>query len=185
MASGTAPMEEAFRSFVAGCGDSLMGTAYVLTSDRHLAEDLLQTVLTKVASNWSRIREPAKAEAYARTALVREFISWRRVRRNQEVPTDRLPDDVRSDFTAGTIRKLALERALDQLTARQRAVITLRYYEDRTIAETASLLRCKRGTVKRITFDALNRLRQSGPELADLLSDTEFPVVVSSVGVVR
>jgi RNA polymerase sigma factor (sigma-70 family) len=64
--------------------------------------------------------------------------------------------------------RLALERALSTLSPRQRAVIVLRYFEDRTEIDTAELLGVAVGTVKVLTSRALQRLRASAPELHEL-----------------
>jgi RNA polymerase sigma-70 factor (sigma-E family) len=165
--------DDAFREFVAARGRALMRTAYLLTGDSHLAEDLLQTALGKVASRWWRIQSKEAAEAYTRTALYREFVSWRRVRRNHELPSARLPDEGGADFTERSIRRITVQAALRRLPAKQRAVLVLRYYEDLDIGETARLLGCSPGTVKSQTHDALARLRALGPELSELLSDIE------------
>jgi RNA polymerase sigma-70 factor (sigma-E family) len=165
--------DDAFREFVAARERSLMRSAYVLTGDRHLAEDLLQSALAKVASRWWRIRQVENAEAYARSVLYREFLSWRRVRRNREIPIDALPEPPGTDFTEGTVLRVALKQALAQLTSRQRAIVTLRFYEDRSVAETAELVGCSQGAVKSQTHDALIKLRALGPDLVDHLPDIE------------
>lgn len=165
--------EDAFREFVAARERSLMRSAYLLIGDRHLAEDLLQCALAKVAARWWRIRQVEKAEAYARSVLYREFLSWRRVRRNNEIPAESLPDRAAGDFTDGAVLRLALKQALSRLTARQRAIITLRFYEDRSVAETAELVRCSPGAVKSQTHDALARLRELAPGFVDHLLDAE------------
>jgi len=46
------------------------------------------------------------------------------------------------------------------LPPRQRAVIVLRYWEQRTEAETAALLGCSEGTVKSAASRGLQRLRE-------------------------
>jgi RNA polymerase sigma factor (sigma-70 family) len=61
-----------------------------------------------------------------------------------------------------------LASALGRLTPKQRAVLVLRYYEDRTEVEAALLLGVSSGTVKSQTRHALRRLRELAPELADL-----------------
>ena len=70
-----------------------------------------------------------------------------------------------SRSTSGTLR-----RALGELTAKQRAVIMLRYFEDRTEAETADIMGCSVGTVKSQASKALARLRRV-PGLADILTE--------------
>lgn len=167
---------EGFDEFVSARGQALMGTAYLLTGDRHLAEDLLQIVLTKLARRWPKIRLDGNPESYARKALYREFVSWRRVARNREQPRDTVPETTfAADVADATVRRLALRQALAGLTPRQRAVLVLRYYEDRSEAETATLLDCAIGTVKSQAHQALKRLRAMAPELADLLNDGSEP----------
>ncbi|MEW9533141.1 SigE family RNA polymerase sigma factor [Microbispora sp. NPDC049125] len=163
---------EGFREFVTVRGPALMGTAYLLTGGRHQAEDLLQTVLTKMATRWRHIELDGNPEAYARTALYREFVSWRRVRRNHELPQAELPERTAAgDLQDAAVRRMLIEQALRRLTVKQRAVLVLRFYEDRSEAETARLLGCSVGTVKSQTHHALQRLRLLAPELGELLPE--------------
>jgi RNA polymerase sigma factor (sigma-70 family) len=53
-----------------------------------------------------------------------------------------------------------LVRLVQQLPPKQRAVIVLRYWEQRTEAETASLLGCSEGTVRSAAARGLRRLRE-------------------------
>ncbi|MCG5220695.1 SigE family RNA polymerase sigma factor [Streptosporangium sp. KLBMP 9127] len=165
---------EGFREFVRGRQQSLMRTAYLLTGDAHLAEDLLQTVLTRVASHWHKLARNGNPEAYARKSLINQHISWRR-RKLVEFPSLTLPERGRS-YDEAVLRRLTLRQALTLLTPRQRAVLVLRFYEDRTEQETAQLMGCSRGTVKSQTHHALSRLRTLAPELAELLSDARTEV---------
>lgn len=165
---------EGFEEFVSARGQALMETAFLLAGDRHLAEDLLQIVLTKVARRWRVVRVDGNPEAYTRKALYREFVSWLRVARNRELPSESVPETVvAADVADAAVRKIALRQALTRLTPRQRAVLVLRYYEDRSEAETAALLGCAIGTVKSQTYHALKRLRTIAPNLGDLLNGSE------------
>ncbi|GAA0941413.1 SigE family RNA polymerase sigma factor [Nonomuraea longicatena] len=162
-----------FRDFVLARQQALMRTAYLLTGDPHLAEDLLQTVLVKVAGKWGRLAKDGNPEAYTRRALVNQYISWRR-RHRPEVPSARPPDHVpdRAAYHDDTaLDRIVLGQALAKLAPRQRAVIVLRFWEDLTEAQTADLLRCSVGTVKSQTHHALARLRVVAPELAHLLNE--------------
>lgn len=58
-----------------------------------------------------------------------------------------------------------LQRALDKLSLRQRAVFALRHYEDRSMADIAGILDLDVGTVKVHLFRAVEKLRE---ELHDL-----------------
>ncbi|MGP3928481.1 sigma-70 family RNA polymerase sigma factor [Nonomuraea sp. KM88] len=65
-----------------------------------------------------------------------------------------------------TRHRLALRHALAQLTPKQRAVIVLRFFEDRTERETAQLMGVSIGTVKSQTHYALSKLCALTPEEA-------------------
>ncbi|MFC6083619.1 SigE family RNA polymerase sigma factor [Sphaerisporangium aureirubrum] len=156
---------EGFHEFVRARQQSLMRTAYLLTGDAHLAEDLLQTVLTRVAAHWAKLADGGNPEAYARRALVNQTISWRR-RKRVELPGAELPERAESgqSHDEATVRRIALHHALAQLTPKQRAVIVLRFYEDRTEHETAQLMGVSIGTVKSQTHYALSKLRALAPQ---------------------
>ncbi len=143
-----------------------MRTAYLLVGDAHLAEDLLQNVLTKVVGHWSKLSRDGNPEAYTRKALVNEYISWRR-RSSRELPSADPPEHGTSHDNA-TLDRIVLRQALAKLTRKQRAVIVLRFWEDLTEAQTADTLGCSIGNVKSQTHHALARLRALAPELAEL-----------------
>ena len=62
-------------------------------------------------------------------------------------------------------QRVDLARALETLTARQRAVLVLRFFEDRSEVQAAEILGVSLGTVKSTTHDALGRLRERVPDL--------------------
>ncbi|ADB35277.1 RNA polymerase, sigma-24 subunit, ECF subfamily [Kribbella flavida DSM 17836] len=148
---------DSFDAFVLARSGRLLRTAYLLTQDHALAEDLLQTALAKVWFAWSRI-EGGDPEPYVRKVLVNTYATWWRRRWNGEQPTEDLPESVGPDG-AGTAERTDLWRALQQLPRRQRAVVVLRYYEDLSEAETARILGCTIGTVKSQTSKAFAKLR--------------------------
>jgi len=152
-----------FESFVAASGDRLLRTAYLLTRDHGLAEDLLQTALTRSWPRWRRI--DGDPEPYVRRVLVNTYASWWRRRWNGEKPTEVLPEVGHDPHEAHADRQ-DLWTALGRLPRRQRAAVVLRYYEGLTEAETAAVLGCSVGTVKSQTSRALARLRVD-PVLAD------------------
>ena len=160
-----------FDEFVLARTAALSRVAYLLTGDHHLAQDLLQVALSKLASRWPEVRH-GQPEAYVRRILVNELISWRRRRRYHEHPTEPRDDSASpADLATGVVRRLVVGRALAQLTPRQRAVLVLRYFEDLSEVETAEILGCSLGTVKSQTHHAIARLRALAPELAELVRE--------------
>lgn len=154
-----------FGEFVAARSGTLMRLGYLLTGDHQHAEDLLQTALLHTAQRWRKITDP---NAYARRVMVNECTSWWRRRRIREHSTEHPPDRASGEDTADdVVRRDAFVRALRTLPPRQRAVIALRFYDDLSEAETARVLGCAVGTVKSQTHNALARLRDALPDLAD------------------
>lgn len=152
-------VEVGFDDFVAARSGRLLRTAYLLTHDHALAEDLLQTALTKAWFAWGRI--DGNPEPYVRQIIVHTFASWWRRKWNGEHATDELPERTSdgSDLAGDSSQSHDLWTALGRLPKRQRAVVVLRFYEDLTEAETARLLGCSVGTVKSQTSKAMAKLR--------------------------
>ena len=146
--------EATFDDFVAARSRALLRTAYLLTHDHALAEDLLQTALTKAWFAWRRI--DGDPEPYVRRILVNTYAScWRR-KWNGERPTGELQE--RATDQHGS-EPTDLWRAMERLPRRQRAVVVLRYVEDLTEVQTADVLGCSVGTVKSQCSKALAKLR--------------------------
>ena len=160
--------EAAFDAFAAARAQALARTAYLLTGDRGLAEDLVQVALLQTARHWHRIH--TAPEAYARRVLYTQNVSWWRRRRLREVPLQEY--DGPSRATDPDLR-LTLEQALRRLTPKQRTLLVLRYFEDLTEVQAAAQLGVSVGTVKSSTRQALTRLRALAPELADLVGAGE------------
>ncbi|WP_063782261.1 SigE family RNA polymerase sigma factor [Streptomyces vietnamensis] len=148
---------EGFHDFARAMGPRLFRTALLMCGDWHLAEDLAQTALGKLFTSWSRVRRADNADAYARTVLMRTYFSHRRLRRTAEHPTAALPDGIAPEHDSAL--RLTLLSALAELPAKDRAVVVLRYWEDRSVRETADALRMSEGSVRVRAARALTRLR--------------------------
>ncbi|MDH6519253.1 RNA polymerase sigma-70 factor (sigma-E family) [Streptomyces sp. SAI-135] len=166
--------ERQFREFVAARSRSLLHTAYLLTGDWEQGRDLLQTALAATARRWSRLRDREQPEIYVRRALYHaqvdrfRLLSWGR-----ETVTDTLPDQPSAqaaDWADTVVQRQDIMAALRRLPKRQRAVIVLRYFEDRPDAEIAAILGVAQGTVRSQTHKALASLRttlaEAGPPTA-------------------
>jgi RNA polymerase sigma-70 factor (sigma-E family) len=149
---------EDFTEFVRQALPGLLRYGHMLTGNPHDAADLVQTVLERVGARWQTIaRKSGDPVAYTRKAMVNAHVSrWRRFRRESllaEIPdAPAVPDSDPFDNEP-------LWEALRGLPPRQRAVLVLRYYEEKSEAEIATVLGVSRGTVKSQASKAMATLR--------------------------
>ncbi|GAA1952752.1 SigE family RNA polymerase sigma factor [Kitasatospora viridis] len=157
--TSTAPLEPLeFRAFATAMGRRLVRTAFLLTGgDAHLAEDLAQDTLGRIYGKWRRVSRMENPAGYAQTVLLRAFLSHRRRRASTEQVTDTFAETAVHDPDPDL--RLTLLRALGQLPVQDRAVLVLRFWEDRSAEETAEVLRLSASGVRSRTSRALERLR--------------------------
>ena len=165
--------EDAFTAWAGSRQHALLRTAFLVSGDSGRAEDLVQEALVKVAMRWARLSD-SNPEAYARTIIYRDNISW--WRRRKDHPVDVLSDDPAPHDPAPHDsdlheRRLMIAEALSRLTPKQRAAVVMRYFDDLTEAECARLLGVSVETIKSQAHVALANLRAGSPELAELLGD--------------
>jgi len=142
----------------------LLRLALMLSGGVHSAEDLVQTVLARAHRRWDRIGALEHPEAYLRTMVVNEFLSWRRLLRNREQPLGELPEQpTGEDIGLRQAQRDAAWRMLAELPRQQRAVLVLRFYEDLPDDEIAAVLRCSASTVRSNAARGLARLRAGLP----------------------
>jgi RNA polymerase sigma-70 factor (sigma-E family) len=167
-----------YERFVRARTPALLRTAYLLTGDQHLAEDLVQEALARTHRAWSRLQDTGNAEAYTRKVMYHTQVSrWRRRRVAEAMPGD-LPEAAgrgSGDHASLASLRVTLGRALASLSPRQRAVVVLRFFEDHSEAEAAELLGVSVGTIKSQTARALERLRVITPELGQLPAPKDGP----------
>lgn len=150
-----------FREFVLARSPALLRTAWMLTGDAALAEDLLQTALARAWPHWRRIAG-GQPEAYVRKVMVRTNSSWRARRWSGEKPSS----DVLADFGqaereehAQIDDRVLLVAALAALPVGQRQAVVLRFFDDLSVEATAQMMGCSTGTVKSQSAKGLAKLR--------------------------
>ncbi len=160
-------LDEEFANFVDGRFTALQRFGYLLTGEWHLAEDLVQTSLTKVWFHRKSLRHVAALEGYTRTVMVNTSTQWWRRKWKGETPTEFLPEALAPSQYGVVEDRDRLLRALATLPRRTRAAVVLRYFEDLPDAEIAQIMGCSTSTVKSSISRGLARLREH-----HLLADT-------------
>ncbi|WP_433219397.1 SigE family RNA polymerase sigma factor [Dactylosporangium sp. CS-047395] len=155
-----------FEEFVAVRLAALVRYATVVTWDADLAEDIVQNVLVRAQARWERIQRLDAPERYVQRMLVNEFLSWRRRRAARTIHAGDALEGLlapQGDATGQYDDRDAVMRLIGALPPRQRAVIALRFYADRSVDEIADELGCRVSTVRTHLLRALTTLRTSLP----------------------
>jgi RNA polymerase sigma factor (sigma-70 family) len=135
--------------------DALVRLAYLLTGNRAVAEDVVQDAFVQLHARQGEVRSPG---AYLRTSVVNgSRMHHRRAARERARFADLIPLGVQSETT------VVLD-ALGRLSHRQRAVLVLRFYDDRPESEIAELLGCRPATVRSLAARGLAALRKAMEE---------------------
>lgn len=162
--------EEEFRGWALASRGGMRRTAFLLSGDWFLADDLVQDALVRIYQAWPRLERSGDFSAYARRVLVNLYVDHRRRPWRRERPTDEIPDrEMQADSGADDRDKLLA--ALRQVPPRQRAVLVLRFWEDQSIEQTAQILGTGAGNVKSQTSRGLTTLRTA---LAESGTPTTF-----------
>ena len=152
---------EAVDGFVVGKFDDLYRTEYVpmvklargLVDSSERAEEIVQDAFAKVFERWNRLNEPG---GYLRVTVIN---GARSELRKREV-SRRFGLTRRAEATATEERDYLID-ALDQLPAKQKTVLVLRFFADMSEKEISDTLSIRPGTVKSTTSRGLARLRKA------------------------
>jgi RNA polymerase sigma-70 factor, ECF subfamily len=151
--------QDEFEEFVAGALPGLLRFGHVLAGDRATAEDLVQIALGRSWRAW-RLRRIDNLPAFVRKVMVNRYASWYRRPgfANEVVSASPAGPALAEDEIHRVDDRDEVWRALALLPPRQRAVVILRYYEDKSEQEIAAIMGTSAGTVKSQSARALRRL---------------------------
>ncbi|MEH1128473.1 SigE family RNA polymerase sigma factor [Micromonospora sp. CPCC 206061] len=144
--------------------------AFLLCGDRHRADDLVQTTMTKLYVHWARARAADKIDGYVHRMLVRAFLDERRLAWSKVWLMPATPEPDTASDSALEDRDLVV-RALEELPKGQRTVLVMRFLCDMPVEQVAAAMRCSTGNVKAQTFRGLAALRERlGDEFAGAMA---------------
>jgi len=141
---------------------SAIGLAYIITGDRHMAEDLAQEAFIRLVGRFGHLRAPEAFDAYLRKTVVNLCLSHLRRRRVESAYLERERHEAGRGATVMTdvATREELWSALHRLPGRQRAAVVLRYYEDLPERQVAEILRCSVPAARSLVARAMQTLRE-------------------------
>jgi RNA polymerase sigma-70 factor (sigma-E family) len=159
-----------FEAFCLGQNAALIRMLTLYCGDGEVARDLAQEALARAWVHWHKVRRMDRPDLWVRrVALNLAKSHFRRLRVAREAQRRQVQGE--ESMVADSADRLCMREALAHLTERQRASVLLRFLEDLTVEQTAELMGCGAGTVKKLTARALEALRQRVDEDFEVSSD--------------
>lgn len=163
--------------FLAGIERRAFRIAQLATGDAEEALDLVQEAMLKLVqryrskaeSEWKplfhRILQNGILDWHRRSAIRRRWRRWfgARDEDQEDDPLDSIPDTATPTPAEQAARQDAatrLDAAVRALPLRQQQAFLLRAWEELDVAETARIMGCSAGSVKRHYFRAVHALRK-------------------------
>jgi RNA polymerase sigma factor (sigma-70 family) len=140
-------------------GASATRLAYVLTGDRHAAEDIAHEAFVKVGRKIFGLRDLEHERAYLLRTVVNLVRGRARRKKTEQVVLQKVGVGGEFQQEPDTGVRDEMWSALLQLPVRQRAALFLRYYQDLSEVEAAATLDCSVSAIKSLVSRGLKDLR--------------------------
>jgi RNA polymerase sigma factor (sigma-70 family) len=155
-----AAWEDVVERLVAERGDALTRYAFFMCGNREDAADLVQEALVKTFGRLRNGFTIASAESYVRRAILTTYVdAGRRSSRWRKIAHLEAVSELGSEHDVEIAARVDLQAQLMTLTARERACVVLRYYDDLKVDDIAAELKLSSGAVKRYLSDGLAKLK--------------------------
>lgn len=149
-----------FESFCFQQSHALIRLLTLYCGDPEVARDLTQEALARAWVHWTRVKRMDRPEMWVRrVALNLAKSHFRRWSSERSAQDRRQADTCVTDFVGAETNRVVVRDAIARLSDRQRSALLLRYFEDLSVDETARVMNCGAGTVKKLTARGLVALR--------------------------
>jgi RNA polymerase sigma-70 factor (sigma-E family) len=151
-----------FEEYASARGQELVRLGFTVSGDYQRAEDLAQIALMQAFRAWRKVQKADDPHTYVRRILINSYLSMTRRRSFTEAPAAEIDSDhTVPDPATDIVNSDDLWRALATLSARERVVLVLRYYQDMDDRTIADLLGIKPSSVRATASRALAALRKT------------------------
>ncbi len=159
--------EDAFADILNRYKGLMLNIAYSIVKDRDVAEDAVQKALIQAWQHLPSLRETGALRPWLMRILVNQSISFKRhlARSTKFLQQSFAEQEMErasqiADYAEGRVeRNWDLAKAIEDLPAKQRAAITLHYYQGMTLPEMSHALHTSENTLKKRIQAALSNLR--------------------------
>ena len=127
------------------------------------AEDCFQETFVAALRAYPRLRGDSNLRAWVLTIAHRKALDSHRGRARRAVPVEQVAAIDGREAPAAPLRDQALWDAVEELPARQRSAVVLRYVADLPHRDIASAIGCSEEAARRSLHEGLTKLRKAVP----------------------
>jgi len=164
-----------FEAFCLGQNAPLLRMLTLYCGEVEVARELTQETLARAWVHWKKVRRMDRPDLWLRRVAINLANSHFRHRKVERSVPHRPNPSQTGDFgepDGSTADRILVREALAMLTDRQRTALILRYLDDLSVEQTAELMRCSPGTVKKLAARGLTALRTLIGDDIEVTSDT-------------
>jgi RNA polymerase sigma-70 factor (sigma-E family) len=152
--------EGGFERFVHTHTSTLYRTAFLLSGNRHAAEELVQDTLVHLYPKWRHVESADKPIAYVQRAMANRYVGARRRRDADTESRWELPDHWDGADLGETVAvSRTVWELLGRLPHKQRAAIVMRYFYDIPERDVAAALDCRPASVRSLVSRGIATMR--------------------------
>ena len=138
--------------------------AYSYTHNEADASDIVQNGAYKAIRSCHTLKEPDFASTWVYRIMLNECFSYTRIPKHISYENMLDENGIELGLAEDTYTNTDLQKAIDALSDKDKAIIILKYFEDKTLEEIADILAENINTIKSRLYRSLKKLR-------DVLSD--------------
>lgn len=133
--------------------------AYSYTYNEADANDIVQNGAYKAIRSCHTLKEPEFASTWVYRIMLNECFSYTRIPRHISYENMLDENGIELGLAEDTYTNIDLQKAIDALSDKDKAVIILKYFEDKTLEEIADILDENINTIKSRLYRSLKKLR--------------------------
>ncbi len=186
--ASAAGMPPSFEELVREYSKRVLSIAYDYVKDYDLAQDVAQDVFIRVWQKGSEFKAQASLFSWIYRITVNLSIDHLRKSKSRDKLSESegtYTDQYRIEQESGTTAMVPdagietsqlrqrIDASVEVLSENQKQAFILRYYQDMSIEEIASIMGCQESTVRQHLFRASHKLRDQLSDLADRIPGSE------------
>ena len=133
--------------------------AYSYVHNEADAEDIVQNGAYKALRNSKTLRNPEYAKTWIYRIMLNETFSFFRQPKAESYEYIRKEKDMEVDSVEDIYMDIDLQKALDSLPEQDKAIVVMKFFEDKKLEEIADILNENVNTIKSRLYRSMKKLR--------------------------